>query len=299
MQPHSPPVLVYIVMKSFQDIISIIGILAMHTATAGETPSGIENAGLRMRLAVKTDRVKAVDRHDITIEIRNVTTNPVTLQAGWPYEENAGDFRDYLKEAVTFVATPEIGPWEGQIMGPNRTSAQPEYVLTPDAPLILQWQTTGRNLKLKENRALDMRTQPLPTDGLYSVHALVAVGTRDETVTLVSNEQDVPIGGSREPPKHPLGRIVRVAADERVATIDIGSAQKIAKGDQFIVRTGMTDFWRLTIQHVFEEEAGGKLEPADAWGRDFEATPRLPTPGTLARLITKDAQDKPPNGTTP
>lgn len=257
---------------------------------------GPENGGLRLRFVVTTDRQNNVDRHEVALELLNVTKEPIRVLADWPYEEDEGGFQEYVEQAVNLKTVPEIGPWEGQIMSPNRNSPQPEHVLAPDTPLMVKWSTTGRNLKNKENPTLDMSTQPLPTDGLYSVRAVVTIRTTKGTLTLESNEQKVPVGGSREMPKHPLGRTIRINADTLRASIDLGSPEKIAHGDQFILRTGMGDFWRLTIDRVGPKESEGQLVPSDWSGRDAPAAkPPLPTPGTLARLLAEKDSHQPPD----
>ncbi len=249
---------------------------------------GPESGGLRMRLVVNTSRVNGSDSREISLELLNVTKEPIKLSAQWPYEKDKGDFAEYLKQAVNFIASPEIGPWEGQTMASDRKAPQPEYTLMPDTPLVIKWNTTGRLLKKVENFILDMRTQPLPTDGLYTVHAVVVVGLDGGTLTLSSNEQKVPVGGSAEPPKHSTGRIVRCDPETLTAAIDIGRRHKITPGDRFTVRTGMSEFWCLNIRQVRETEAEGVLSPSDHFGRDVpDAGPRFPHVGCRVRLITE------------
>jgi hypothetical protein len=223
------------------------------------------------------------------MELLNVTKEPIVLQADWPYDQDKGGFTEYVEQAVNLVASPEIGPWEGQIMEPDRKLPQPEYVLTPDTPLVLKWNTTGGSLKNKENRVLDMRTQALPTDGLYTVCAFVAVRTKDGPLTLKSNDQKVPVGGSTATPKHPFGRTIRVDADTFRAAIDLGSLQRITTGDRFVLRTAMQSFWRLTIDRVEQKESEGRLTPCDWSGQDVPvAKPPMPGAGVMARLITRE-----------
>ncbi len=249
---------------------------------------GPESGGLQMRLVVNTSRANGNDSREISLELLNVTKEPLKLSAQWPYEKDKGDFAEYLKQAVNFIASPEIGPWEGQTMASDRKSPQPEYTLMPDAPLVIKWNTTGRVLKKVENFILDMRTQPLPTDGLYTVHAVVIIGVDGGTVTLSSNEQKVPVGGSTEPPKYSTGRIVRCDPETLIAAIDIGRLHKITPGDCFTVRTGMSEFWRLTIQQAGDKDAEGVLSPSDYYGRDVpDAGPRFPHVGCRVRLITR------------
>ena len=171
-------------------------------------------------------------------------------------------------------------------MGENHTSPQPHYELGPKGEITLEWRATGRTLKNRVVNPLEVQNPRFLTDGLYSVHAVIVLHTSESKIFLRSNEQQVPVGGSQEMPKHPLGTIVWPDPDAHTAKINLGSLHRIAVGDRFLIRTGMQDFWRLTIRVVEETQSTGDLAPTDSQGKDRAgANPKFPQRDTYARLI--------------
>lgn len=149
----------------------------------------------------------------------------------------------------------------------------------------------GDERKAAENvefRPLEVRNPDFPSDGLYLVHAAVKLRLAgfSRAILLRSNEQQVPIGGSIRMPKAALGKVIAADPRTRTATIDWGSLNRIARGDQFEIRTGMGDFWKLWIGKVEETSAAGYLAPITKVGPNaMNPNPRFPTPGISAKLI--------------
>lgn len=254
-----------------------------------EAPApGPENQGLRLRLVVAKGTAKGDETFRVRVDLINTTERPITLTADWPYDQNKGDFREYLEACISIETLPTIGGWVGQIMADHRTLPQPKIELPARGVVTLEWQATNRRLKNMVVRPLEVQNPRFPTDGLYSVHAVAVLRTGDGKCILRSNEQQVPIGGSHAVPKHPLGSVVRAAADRNTVVLNLGSLHKISVGDKFLLRTGMRGFWRMEVSRVGERDCTGKLVPADHQGWDApDAKPRFPKRGTAARLITE------------
>jgi hypothetical protein len=151
--------------------------------------------------------------------------------------------------------------------------------------LSLRWQTTGRQLKNGVTDPNAVQNPQFPTPGLYSVHAALVLNTPQGPVHLRSNEQLVPVGGSREMPKHTFGQLGEVDAAAKTATVNLGSLHKIQPGDQFRIRTGMLDFWKLTITHVNPEFSTGDLEPEPMPAESSRRTPNVPERPMDATLL--------------
>ena len=72
----------------------------------------------------------------------------------------------------------------------------------------------------------------------------------------------------------------------KTATLSLGSLHKIKPGDQFEIRTGMSEFWKLTISEVLPEFSRGRLEPLLRIGPNaMSPNPRFPERYVSATLI--------------
>jgi hypothetical protein len=102
-------------------------------------------------------------------------------------------------------------------------------------------------------------------------------------VLLRSNEQLIPIGGSRELPKHTYGPLWGAYEETKTAMLGLGSLHKIAMGDRFLIHTGTIGMtWTLTLTKVEADRSMGTLEPART-----DPTPVFPRQGWNATLIPK------------
>ena len=89
----------------------------------------------------------------------------------------------------------------------------------------------------------------------------IVVGTAGRSVLLRSNEQLVPIGGSRESPKHTYGPLWGADEGTKTATLGLGSLHKIVPGDRFLIHSGIIGMtWTLTITQVEADHSIGTLE---------------------------------------
>ena len=259
-------------------------------------PPGPENAGLRLRLVVVSERPSNEDVHHVRLDLINVTDEALTVVANWPHE-NEGDFREYCESAVSIHTYPEIIEWGLQVHRDTRESPQSIRIIPARDMLTVQWTSRGRQLKNKVSRPNDNPNLSFPADGLYGVHAgLVlrldngATGTDMSYVDLRSNEQLVSIGGSIQAPKQAVVQLYNVAADHSMSEVSGGAIDGLAIGDQFEMRTGMSCFWRLTITETRDHSATGDLVivpgPMERVLEDHE----YPRQGTSARLLPDDPE---------
>lgn len=223
--------------------------------------------------------------YDVRLDLLNVSDRDIILRANWRQQENDGNLEVYLEAATSIETYPPIAPWIGQVQEGRRVSPQPERVLKAGEVLSLRWQTRGPQLKNGVSDPNAVQNPQFPTPGLYSVHATIVVHTPRGLVRLRSNEQLVPAGGSREMPKHTFGQLGEVDAAAKTATVNLGSLHKIKPGDQFRIRTGMLDYWRLTITHVQPEFSSGRLEPEPMPAESSKRTPNVPERRTNATLL--------------
>ena len=104
--------------------------------------------------------------------------------------------------------------------------------------------------------------QPNRLEEFENFHKRVIASQPQGNVFLRSNEQLVPIGGSRQLPKYPLGKVTWADTNQNTAAIDLGSLQRVEVGDQFKVWTGYISYnWTLNITRVEKSSSEGRLEP--------------------------------------
>jgi len=255
--------------------------------------AGPENGGLRLRLVVKPWNEEKKSGHEVQVDVLNVSPQMQKLRADWLYETDTGNLKEYLAAATSIESYPPIAPWVGQIMGGGRTTPQPEYALEPGEVLTLEWHTEGNFLKNRVSNKLEVQNPEFAFPGLYAVHANLLVTVAGEKVPLRSNEQLVAFGKSWQLPKFTLGKLTFVDEAKQTARLNLGEQHLVAKGDQFLIRTGMVDFWRLNIAEVAAQSAGGRLEAVDRNNLELkEAQRKFPTAGLPATLIIPDAIDR-------
>jgi len=265
----------------------VLTALAIHGIAKAALPEpGPEYGGLRLRLIVGSNVGTGIDGYDVRLDLLNLTNRPVMLRTDWLSERNTGDFKEYLEAAVSIETYPPIAPWVGQVAIQKRKSPQSEYALKPGQVLTLHWRTAERLLKNKVSDPNAAQNPELATSGLYSVHARVVIPTDVGDVLLRSNEQLVCAGGRHQMPKHTFGTLWVANAETMTARLSLGSLHKIERGDQFQVRSGMMDFWKLTITKVDKMTSEGSLEPMRQIGPNpMNANPRFPERGTSATRI--------------
>ena len=171
----------------------------------------------------------------------------------------------------------------------RRTSPQPEYELKAGKSLSVDWHSEQRRLKNKVTDQLSVQNPEFPFAGLYSVHATMKIEVGEHRVLLLrSNEQLVSIGGKQELPKHTYGPLWGLDASAKTATLGLGSLHKIVVGDEFRIRTGMSEFWKLTISDVSPDVSTGGLEPLLQVGPNaMNPNPRFPERYMHATLLPK------------
>jgi hypothetical protein len=254
------------------------------TAATFEQPEpGPEAGGLRLRLQVIPSPESGNEGYDVQVDLISVSQKPIPLRMdSWP-PLHEGSFKDYLEAAVSIESNPAIEPWLGQVGAAPEGTTPAEYTLKPGETLSLKWHTTGRHLKNNVSNPLKVQNPEFAENGLYSVHASLVIGVARRTVLLRSNEQPVPIGGSREMPKFTYGPLWDTDEKTRTAMLGLGSLQKIVPGDRFLIHTGYIGWtWKLRITKVEADHSFGTLEPSI-----LNSTNVFPARGSNAALIRK------------
>jgi hypothetical protein len=242
-----------------------------------------------LRLVVLPHSQTGKEGYEVRVDLINAAKQDVTLRAVWLDDRDRGGLKDFIEASTSIQTHPAIAPWVGQVLMPHRTLPQPEYVLKAGEVLPVGWHSEGRRLKGKVTDPNNVQNPEFPFPGLYSVHATLKIETGDRTVLLRSNEQLVAVGASRESPKHSYGQLIGVDADAKTATLGLGALHKIEPGDEFQIRTGMTDLWKLTVTQVAPDYSAGRLEPSPRVGlNSTNSNPRFPERYANATLIPKN-----------
>lgn len=240
---------------------------------------GPEASGVRLRLVV-SER----EGFDVRLELVNEGKEQVTVKSNWA-QEREGTFEEYLEEAASIESYPEIEPWLGQVRaGPARQSPEPTHALQPGEAVAVQWHTDGRRLKNKASNPLEVQNPEFTEDGLYSVHAGIVLEIGGQMMLLRSNEQLVAFGGSKTMPKQTYGRLWGAEEATKTATLGMGSLQKVAIGDRFLIHSGTIGMtWTLTINRIERDHAMGTLEPSRT-----NPQPAFPAYGWGATLLRRE-----------
>lgn len=268
-------------------------------------PAGPENGGLRMRMKLETSPKSSATKMEV--EITNVSEKPVTLRGGGSEDHNTGDLKEYVEAAISIETTPAIQPWTGQVAMRGRAEEErPEKTLQPGETLTLSWSTDGKTLKNKVSNPLYVQNPEFPQPGLYAVRATLAISTGGEPILLRSNEQFFAAGGSNALPKSTWGHLKEVDKDS-TAIISLGALEKVAVGDQFRIRTGYSEYYRLSITKTEAEWSFGVLFPEPLTSELSKAgvpypkvgqgallaTDKLPVPDKTGPAPQSDAEKKP------
>lgn len=260
--------------------------LTVHGLAASTPPEpGPEAGGLRLRLLVTPHPQDGKEGYDVKADLINVSQEALPLRAvHWRSERRGGGFEAYVEAALSIESYPEIEPWLGQVVAPLRdVPPEPEYTLEAGKSLLVQWHVAGRHLKNTVSNPLKVQNPDFTESGLYSIHGSIVVAVAGRPVRLRSNEQLVPVGGSRETPKHTYGPLWWADEQTRVATLGLGSLDKVAQGDWFLIRSGLIGLtWTLTITNVESDHSIGNLVPSQV-----NPTPAFPSRGAYASLIPK------------
>ena len=237
---------------------------------------GPEAGGLRLRLVAAPREGR--EGFEVRVDVVNVTEHTITLRAEWRGDEEQGGLKDYLDAATSIECVPEVRPWMGGVTEGRRTQPQPEQVIEGGGTLTATWHTEGRHLKNRVLNPNQVQNPELRMPGLYSVHARLKIITADATVLLRSNEQLLPVGGSRAMPKPTYGTLLDADAERKSATISLGSLHQVAVGDRFEYFSKMEQ-GTVTITMVMPDYSTGTLEMKHL----FQGKP--PARGTPVSLV--------------
>jgi hypothetical protein len=261
-------------------LLAVLG-LSAGPVLAEESERGPEDGGMRLGLVAKA--LEGKEGFDVRVSLTNVSKHKIVLLGGWEFEEG-GNVKDFLEGSVGIESYPEFEPWRGglSVTDAKRTSPQPTRTLEAGETLSLAWQTNGRRLKNSVINPFVSQNPTFSIPGLYSVHASLDVITDNGTVRLRSNEQLVPIGGSREMPRHTYGPLWSVNSKKLTATLGLGSNHKVQVGDVFDI-TNKLSAWQLTITQVSPKYSEGTLKRLDDGSDESE----IPKPSRFATLAEK------------
>ncbi len=287
LQQQSPAGYAFDIMKAFHRILLAATLLAFLTgnsvpravADSAQPAPGPENGGLRMRLIIAPDKIAETPAQRVKIELLNVTDKPVTLRSAWEHDEQTGNMEDYLESATGIETYPAIEPWSGQVMVGRRSRPQEEKILKAGETVTVSWQTDGRRLKNKVVDPLSVQNPDFPVPGLYSVHAVLHLPTAAGMVLLRSNEQQFAAGDSAALPKSTFGQIISVEMKSNFGQINLGTIHQVKTGDQFRIRTGYSEYYRLTITRTEPSWSGGTLAPEPLTPDDSRASVPFPSVG--------------------
>jgi hypothetical protein len=231
-----------------------------------------------MRLVAVPREGAREEGFDVRVDLINTSAQEIRLLADW-WKDDAGDVKDYIEAATSIECVPAVLPWSGGVEATQRTLLQPAYRLKAGEILSVNWQTKGRHLKNRVTNPNDVQNPEFPFPGMYSVHATIDVITSESVVALRSNEQLVPVGGSRVMPKYTFGHLLEVDAGGKSAVLALGSRHKVEAGDQFMHFSKQAP-WKLTITKVSPGYSWGQIELLSS-NADWP-----PRPGMGAALIT-------------
>ncbi|MDI6783705.1 MAG: hypothetical protein QME64_06375 [bacterium] len=244
--------------KMYRCFIVLIILFSFSSVYGALLQPGPENQGLRLRLTITSLWQEKEDTHTVRLDLLNVGKDTVTLVAHWPYEQDTGNYAEFLKSEVMLITHPEVHPDSAQTGGAMRTSPQPKQILKPGETLTIKWQVKGPRLKPKGY----YNTSPIfPSDGLYSVRAeMTFVLENKQEVLLISNPQQISIGRSIKMPKYATAHIILSNPTIKTVRIDLGSIQKIETGDTFLTDYFPYAAWRLRITEVYPSFSEGSVE---------------------------------------
>lgn len=271
-------------MKCVASAVALFCGCLLSAALGADTPTrlpdaGPENGGLRLRLVITQER--EVSSNTVTVELQNVGPKTVVLVGEWDYQENRDGYQAFFEKRIGFVTYPEVQPDSFQTAGGERRSPQPQYELGAGKSLAISWKTKGN--QIRQDGPFPGTTPVFPSVGLYGVRASIVVLTKDgRRILLVSNEQPFIVGGVSILPKYATAHVVSVNRDQNAGTIDLGSEQRIEKGDRFVIRWGLQASWRLTVTNVHTWGSDGSIAVVHHDGRP--ETPKLPPERSLATL---------------
>jgi hypothetical protein len=270
-------------------LLAVTLLISVSASTAEQPEPGPENSGLRLRLVVTPDAKSGKEGYDVRLDLLNSSKQDITLRANWWYEADKGDVKDYLEGSVGIDAFPPCAIPGAQVPIGNRTSPQPRLVLKAGKVLPMSWHADGRRLKSREYAPSFAHNPELPFPGLYSVVATLKINRGDHDILLRSNEQLVPVGGSRAAPKFTRGPLWETSPTNQTARLGLGSLQQVEVDDEFRIEIGRMQVWKLTITNVAPESSYGRLVLMERVREDpaAYALPRFPEPNMDATLILK------------
>jgi hypothetical protein len=109
-------------------------------------------------------------------------------------------------------------------------------------------------------------------------------------ILLTSNEQPVPIGGSRRMPKYATARLIEADPAKGTARIGLGSDHGLVPGDLFAIHYGLQAGWLLALTRVEAGWAEGTVKLLHHDGT--RSVPQFPDKSWTANLVPTELKPK-------
>ena len=253
----------------------------------GASPPGIvwgpENQGLRMNLHIENVDGNQPDVYKVGIRLANVGSTPIVLAAQWDYEEEKGDYREFLKRGVELTSFPEVKVESAQTAGSIRTSPQPTFEIKPGDSVAVEWVSAHRHLKPKGY----YNTTPAEflSDGLYSIRAKFLANSKNgNRILLYSNDCQLSVGKSTAMPKFAMARIIQADPTKGTVLITLGSDQKVEPNDRFECIFFPYAVWEILITEVNPNSSTGSVKTIAR--EPQENVPAFPRVSDVATLLS-------------
>jgi hypothetical protein len=242
---------------------------------------GPENQGLRMNLHIENADSNQPDVYKVGIRLANVGSTPIVLAAQWHYEEEKGDYREFLKQGVELTSFPEVKVESAQTAGTIRTSPQPTFEIKPGDSVAVEWVTAPRRLK---PQGYYNTTPTFPSDGLYSIRAkFLAISKQGSRILLYSNDCQFAVGKSTAMPKFAMARIIQADPAKEKVMLNLGSDQKIEPNDRFECIFFPYAVWEILVTEVKLNSSTGSVKTIAR--EPQENVPAFPRVGDVATLL--------------
>lgn len=255
---------------------------------AQDASPGPEVDGLRLLLEIVNQSDGTGNGYDVRLSVLNARSRPVTLAADWTHDAYEGDFETWCYDKMTFVSDPVVAPPDFQtatIEGAPRTRPQPTRRIEPNGAYALSWHV-DRPL-IGPPGAFDRASRcgvAFASNGRYLVRATLPVRVeRGRRIELVSNSQEMLVGGSDAAPKPSLARVVEADCPRGVVRLDVGRADGVEPGDAFRFQRTLDEWYDVVVTSVDSRTCEATVEKR-ALGRDPE--PSCLGAGAEVRLLT-------------
>ncbi len=111
----------YNVNTKYRPLLVLLALISLAVPGLAQPDPGPENGGLQLRFVLLP---VSEEGFEVRLDLINATNRDIVLRAGWQYEANYGDMKEYIEAAASIETYPAIAPWVGQVPMWNRKSPQ-------------------------------------------------------------------------------------------------------------------------------------------------------------------------------